>query len=223
MIDMWVKICGLRTNEAVETAVAQQADAVGFVLTASPRQVAPELARSLVCLAAGKVLTVGVFRGESVAGIEALAEAAGVDAVQVHGEYSVADLGRLRAGRRPFIRALPIDHLGIAGQSAPADLLLIDSPVPGSGQAWAWDQAARPRDSRWIMAGGLNAGNVVEAVRATGAGGVDVSSGVERERGIKDLELVAEFIRVARSIETPEDLRPGNLFLRRAAGGAARR
>ncbi|MET3984831.1 phosphoribosylanthranilate isomerase [Streptomyces sp. PvR034] len=201
MSDVFIKICGLRTAADVDEAVAAGADAIGFVFAAgSPRTVDPALARELAARIPERVLTVGVFRGQSVAEVRRLTEESGVRGVQLHGEEDPEDFAALRAEGRTLLRATS-RHVARCGEYG-EDLLLIDAPDPGSGKPWNWgsEEFTAPR-GRWLLAGGLTPGNVGEAVRATGAWGVDVSSGVERERGIKSPELIRAFVEAARGTQ----------------------
>lgn len=193
---VFVKICGLREAEHVEVALEGGADAIGLVLTPSPRFVTAAAARELVSAVSGRALTVGVFRGESVDEVERLTTESGVAAVQLHGEYSRDDVARLaRLGVR-VIRAVPFtdsdDALG-------AELLLVDAPRAGSGEEWDYSvMAERTIPGRWLLAGGLSPANVAAAVSAAAPWGVDVSSGVESSRGQKDPALIAEFLAAAK-------------------------
>lgn len=209
---MFVKICGLREEEHVATCVEERADAIGFVLTPSPRFVSPERARQLVNLVDDTILTVGVFRDENVDEIERLAEASGVDAVQVHGQRTRAELAKLTRPDRKLIRAITFDDPSIE-ENWGEDMLLVDAPHPGSGQAWDYATMAASltrRDGtyseesgegparRWLLAGGLTPANVASAIAAANPWGVDVSSGVESAPGIKSSQLIREFIAAAR-------------------------
>jgi len=193
---VFVKICGLREAEHVEVAIAGKADAIGLVLTPSPRHITAATARELVTTVDGRTLTVGVFRGESVDEVERLATESGVAAVQLHGDYDRDDVARLaRLGLR-VIRAVPFtdsdDRLG-------ADLLLVDAPHAGSGEQWDYAvMAERAIPGRWLLAGGLTAANVAAAVSAASPWGVDVSSGVESARGQKDATLIRDFLAAAK-------------------------
>ncbi|MDD9377203.1 phosphoribosylanthranilate isomerase [Streptomyces sp. ZAF1911] len=198
--DVFIKICGLRTVRDVEVAVAAGADAVGFVFApGSPRTVDAETARELAAGVPDGVLTVGVFRGQSVAEVRRFAEESGVRGVQLHGEEGPEDFAALRAEGRTLLRATA-QHVSRCGEYG-EDLLLLDAPDPGSGKPWNWGSAefAAPA-GRWLLAGGLTPANVGEALRVTGAWGVDVSSGVESERGIKSPELIRAFIAAARGV-----------------------
>ncbi|MFD5508591.1 phosphoribosylanthranilate isomerase [Streptomyces sp. NPDC127051] len=198
MSELFVKICGLKTGADVDVAVAAGADAVGFVFAAgSPRTIGAAEARELAARVPAGVLTVGVFRGQPVEEVRRLAEESGVRGVQLHGDEGPEYYEALRAEGRTLLRATAerVKRCGEYGE----DLLLLDAPDPGSGKPWNWgsEEFAAP-EGRWLLAGGLTPGNVRAAVATTGAWGVDVSSGVERERGVKDPALIRAFIEAAR-------------------------
>ncbi|MDA5279028.1 phosphoribosylanthranilate isomerase [Streptomyces sp. NPDC054904] len=194
----FVKICGLKTARDVDVAVAAGADAVGFVFApGSPRTVDAATARALAAEVPDGVLTVGVFRGQSVGEVRRLTEESGVRAVQLHGDEGPEYYEELRAPGRTLVRATA-EHVERCGELG-EDLLLLDAPDPGSGKPWNWGSAEfTAPEGRWLLAGGLTPANVREAVAATGAWGVDVSSGVERERGVKSPELIRAFVEAAR-------------------------
>ncbi|MFB7262172.1 phosphoribosylanthranilate isomerase [Streptomyces nojiriensis] len=198
MSDLFVKICGLKTAHDVDVAVEAGADAVGFVFApGSPRTVDAVTARELAARVPAGVLTVGVFRGQPLDEVRQLTEESGVRAVQLHGDEGPECYEALRAEGRTLLRATAerVERCGEYGE----DLLLIDAPDPGSGKPWNWgsEEFSAP-EGRWLLAGGLNPGNVREAVETTGAWGVDVSSGVERERGVKSPDLIRAFIEAVR-------------------------
>ncbi|MEU8432597.1 phosphoribosylanthranilate isomerase [Streptomyces sp. NPDC029216] len=195
--NVFIKICGLKTPEDVDAAVAAGADAVGFVLApGSPRTIGSAAARELAERVPERVLTVGVFRGQPLEEVRRLAEESGVRGVQLHGDEGPEYYEALRAPGRTLLRATA-EHVARCGEYG-EDLLLIDAPDPGSGKPWNWGSAEfTAPEGRWLLAGGLGPANVREAVRATGAWGVDVSSGVERERGVKSPELIRAFIDAA--------------------------
>lgn len=200
MSDLFVKICGLRTERDVDTAVDAGADAVGFVFAASPRTVDADTARRLALRVPAHVLTVGVFRGQSIDEVRRLAEESGIGAVQLHGDEGPEYYEALRATGRTLIRATAAtEHAPRLGELG-EDILLLDAPDPGSGKPWNWasPQFTAPA-GRWLLAGGLHPGNVRRAAEVTGAWGVDVSSGVESERGVKSPELIRSFLAAARS------------------------
>jgi phosphoribosylanthranilate isomerase len=198
---MWVKVCGLRDRESVEAAVDAGVDAVGFVFApGSPRRVDAALARSLVVGASG-VLSVGVFRNQPVAEVIRMAREAGVDAVQLHGSESAVDHEAVRAAGWPTIRAMAAREytVEVDADAHPSDYLLLDAPEPGAGELFDGAHlAARPPSRPWVLAGGLEPGNVAERIRELRPWGVDVSSGVETAPGRKSPELIARFVAAAR-------------------------
>ncbi|MFE2108122.1 phosphoribosylanthranilate isomerase [Kitasatospora sp. NPDC059463] len=196
-----MKICGLSTAEDVAAAVAAGADAIGFVLTESPRRVSPELARELAAAVPEGVLTVGVFREEPAAYVREAVRATGVRAVQLHGNHPAAAFAELSDLGLPLIRATSAAAAaGADSGDFGEDLLLLDAPVAGAGEPWDWSALGRtPPAGRWVLAGGLSPANVADAIAVAKPWGVDVSSGVEVRRGVKDPALIAEFLWAAKS------------------------
>lgn len=194
-----MKICGLRTAADVACAVEAGADAVGFVLSESPREVSRAEAAELAGAVPSHVLTVGVFKGVPVAEIRAAVAETGIRAVQLHGSgYAQEDFDALRDLPVKLIRAISLKdgetpRVGDRGE----DLLLLDSPQAGSGETWDWSKLSTP-DGAWLLAGGLSPDNVAEAAAAVKPWGVDVSSGVESSRGVKDQNLIRAFLAAAR-------------------------
>ncbi|MFI6933759.1 phosphoribosylanthranilate isomerase [Streptomyces sp. NPDC050287] len=197
---LFVKICGLKTERDVDTAVEAGADAVGFVFSESPRRIDAAAAARLSRRIPEHVLTVGVFRAEPLHDVRSLATDAGVRAVQLHGPEDRGYYDDLATGGWTLIRATAfgerVPRCGELGE----DLLLLDAPVPGSGIAWDWSgrTPAAPGE-KWLLAGGLTPDNVGDAVAAARPWGVDVSSGVEQSRGVKDPALITAFVRAARA------------------------
>ncbi|WIX81860.1 phosphoribosylanthranilate isomerase [Amycolatopsis carbonis] len=196
---MFVKICGLKTAADVTCAVEAGADAVGFLLCESPRQVTRAEAARLAAGVPGEVLTVGVLKGVPVAEVRDAVAETGIRAVQLHGSgYSPADFAALRDLPVRLIRATSLREgaapkVGEYGE----DLLLLDSPDAGSGETWDW--SAETPGGDWLLAGGLTPDNVADAVATVRPWGVDVSSGVESSRGVKDQTLIRAFLAAARS------------------------
>lgn len=149
---MFVKICGLREPEHVAAAVSAGADAIGFVLTASPRQVTPERAAELAAEIPENVLTVGVFAGQTVAEVRALADASGVRAIQLHGNYPAESFAALAEHSARLIRAVGADTAQpLTAGAFGEDLLLVDAPKPGSGESWdpRFCRHCRPGSGCW--------------------------------------------------------------------------
>ncbi|MBB5780973.1 phosphoribosylanthranilate isomerase [Nonomuraea jabiensis] len=194
---VYVKICGLSEPEHVTTAVEAGADAIGFVMTRSPRRIAPERAAELAALVPDHVLTVGVFRGEDPDTVRAAALASGVRAIQLHGRHPHGDFTALKDLGLRLIRAVDAEADLRCG-AYDEDLLLVDAPHAGSGQAWDWAAVRGRASGQWLLAGGLTPANVAEAIAAAAPWGVDVSSGVETAPGVKDPALIRAFLETVR-------------------------
>lgn len=194
---MFVKVCGLKTAADVEAAVDGGADAIGFVFARSPREVSPELARRLAEGIPESVLTVGVFKDVPAARAAEVAAAAGVAAVQLHGDYPREAFDAFpdhRLVRATHLRPDTELRVGAYGE----EMLLLDSATAGSGERWDFADVALPT-GRWLLAGGLTPANVAAAVTEAAPWGVDVSSGVESSRGVKDPALIRDFLAAAKS------------------------
>ncbi|SEQ79232.1 phosphoribosylanthranilate isomerase [Lentzea xinjiangensis] len=197
---MFVKLCGLRTESDVAVAVDAGADAVGFVLTASPRQIDADLACALVATVPAHVLTVAVVRGITATEAGELALKTGVQALQLHGDYPKEAFDELAGLPLRLVRATALGpdtdvRTGAFGE----ELLLIDSPVAGSGEQWDITRLDERRPSgRWLLAGGLSPDTVAGAIGVARPWGVDVSSGIESSRGVKDHGRMREFVAAAR-------------------------
>lgn len=201
---MFVKICGITSEEDALLAVAMGADAVGFVFAPSKRQVAPSLARDITRRLPPEILTVGVFRDEAAVRVVDVVHTAGLRAAQLHG-HETPDVTRWVRARVPFVIqgfAAGDRNLERADDYG-ADAILIDSLSPGSGEVFDWSLAeGAPAGRKVIMAGGLTPANVADAIERVGPWGVDVATGVEAddgEAGRKDPRKVRTFIANARA------------------------
>ncbi|MGO2780378.1 phosphoribosylanthranilate isomerase [Glutamicibacter arilaitensis] len=175
--------------------MAHGADAIGFVLTSSVREISPQQAAELVKAIDEAIATVAVFRSEDIQTVLQRATQAGVSWVQLHGQRTQAEVATAHEAGFKVIRAVRRNDSQEQFADWGEDLLLIDASVPGSGESWDYAAVKDLAAGRhWLVAGGLSPQNVVEAVDAAGAWGADVSSGVESSRGIKDPKLIAEFI-----------------------------
>jgi phosphoribosylanthranilate isomerase len=195
---MFVKICGLTDRAAVDAAVAAGADAVGFVFAESVRQVAPEQASELCRDLPPGMLRVAVMRHPDPARLAIVLDRFRPDWVQSDAaDFLALDLPAETA-------RLPVYREGeLAYDSALPARLLFEGRVSGSGTTADWDEAADvARRAELILAGGLDAGNVGEAIATVRPFGVDVSSGVEVERGKKDPSMIREFVARVRALET---------------------
>jgi phosphoribosylanthranilate isomerase len=206
-----VKICGVRTPAVIEAAADEGADYVGLVLfTKSPRYVEIEEARVLAAIAKGKLGTVAVLVDPDDALIDEVAERVRPDILQLHGNETPERVAAIKArAGLPAMKAIAIsdaDDVAKAGAYAGvADYMLFDAKaapdaaIPGgNGVAFDW-RVLQSIKAPFALSGGLTADSVGEAVRLTGASLVDVSSGVERSPGEKDVNLVRRFIQAAKS------------------------
>ncbi|WFB34698.1 phosphoribosylanthranilate isomerase [Kiritimatiellota bacterium B12222] len=201
----FVKICGLAQADDVEATLALQPDAVGFIFwSKSPRAVSPEQVnmwtQGLVPEGTRKV---GVFVDASVDEVNRTAEIAGLDVVQLHGQENADFIHQVD---RSVWKALHLDRLPADLADLEVEALLIDSgtvEMPGgTGKQVDMDRAREfisQSRHRVLLAGGLKAGTVEEAILTVRPFGVDVSSGVERIPGQKDMDAVQNFIANARS------------------------
>ena len=199
---MFVKICGITTEEDALLAVALGADAVGFVFAPSRRQVAVDRVRDIVRRLPVGVLSVGVFRDELPERVVELVHRAGLGAAQLHGHESPEQTRLVRARVGTVIKAFPAGHPGLSAlDSYGADIVLVDSATPGSGKVFDWSLAEdAPRTGHRVMlAGGLDPDNVADAIARVGPWGVDVSTGVERSPGHKDPVKLRRFIEQAKA------------------------
>ena len=212
------KICGVDSTAAVAAALAGGASHIGFVFyPPSPRSLTPAKAAALAAPAAGVAQRVGLFVDPDDATIAAVLAELPLDLLQLHGSESPARLSTLKARfGRPVMKAIKIGaaaDVELANDYLEtADWLLFDARPPAQmkgalpgGNAvsfdWRW-LAGRRWPLPWMLSGGLHAGNVGEAVRLSGAGMVDVSSGVEHAPGRKDPAKVSEFLRVVAALTT---------------------
>jgi phosphoribosylanthranilate isomerase len=192
----FVKICGLSTAADVAAAADAGADAIGFVFTASARRIDVDTARELGKLAKG-LLTVGVFLGLPATEVRAVSEAAGVRAVQLHGDYTKDAFTEVANPAWQLVRAVPYSAPDLRVGAYGEDFLMVDAPKAGSGTSWDY-QSVAGLSGQWILAGGLTPDTVAGAVGIAGAWGVDVSSGVEASRGVKDPALITRFVAAAK-------------------------
>jgi phosphoribosylanthranilate isomerase len=207
MTGVRVKICGINDPIAFDTALDAGADWVGFVFfPPSPRFVTPAAAAELSARHPGGPPRVGLFVDPTEAAIAEAVASLRLDVVQLYGIPPALDRLRARFGLKIW-RAVAIDTAAdLPIDDRGADMLLLEAKPPpdatrpgGNAVSFDWSllrgwNAPAP----WVLAGGLTPANVAAAIRATGATAVDVSSGVERSRGVKDPGLIRAFVANAR-------------------------
>ncbi|MGH8870768.1 MAG: phosphoribosylanthranilate isomerase [Acidimicrobiia bacterium] len=217
-MSLFVKLCGIRTESELEAAVEAGADAVGFVLTPSPRQIPLSVAARLMALLPEHVLGVAVFHDPSPQLLRRTATEVAPDLFQ-------AELSTL-VGIAPD-RLFPVvvegddleRDLDVALRATNREMVLVDSAARGgTGRSPSWERLALLHTpAKIILAGGLDQENVAEAVNRVRPFGVDVSSGVEKIPGEKDPEKMRAFVAAARMADTPSP--SGHLPQRRFAPG----
>ena len=180
-----IKICGISTPEALEAAIAARASHIGLVFFArSPRHVGAQAAAMLSARASGRVSRVGLFVDATDAAIAEALAAAPLDALQLHGRETPGRVGELRARLGlPVWKAVPVasadDVARAAAYAGVADMVLFDAKTPagaipgGMGLTFDWSLLASWKGAAWGLAGGLNPGNVAEAIRQTRAPLID--------------------------------------------------
>ena len=207
-----VKVCGINSLTALNAALAARADYIGLVFfAASPRDVSLELAAALSTAARGAARVVGLFVDPDPAFVAAVHSAVMLDVIQLHGAETPAQAALLRQATQLEVwKAVGVctaaDVAAAAYYVGAADRILYDAkppegaPLPGgTGLRIDWSLLAGAQHPLpWMLAGGLDPGNVATAIAVSGAVAVDVSSGVESAPGVKDVDKIAAFCKAAR-------------------------
>lgn len=211
-----VKICGVTTPEAIETAAKSGAQMLGFVFyPKSPRALPVPIAAQLANQVPTGLRSVGLFVDPSDEELEAVTARVPLALVQLHGSETPARVASVKSRfSLPVIKALPISNAADVADAeryaGVADYFLFDAKPPpnvsslpgGNGLAFDWRLLNGARIARpWLLAGGLTPENVAEAAATSGAKLVDVSSGVESRPGVKDTSLIESFLRAARTVQ----------------------
>lgn len=194
-----VKICGIEDRDTAHIVEISGADMIGFVFAKSNRQILPNEAKDIIASLTTKIKTVGVFVNSSVETIKRIVLETGIDYVQLHGEETVEDIIKLNL---PTIKAITVrkqedlQHLKI--YDTVCDYLLVDGPLPGSGETFDWSFLSHLSvKTPIILAGGLSLENINQAKTINTISGFDVSSGVETN-GQKDHQKIKDFITKAK-------------------------
>lgn len=211
-----VKICGLNTLTVVDAAIEAGAEMIGFMFyPRSRRAVTPELATALGAQA-DMVTRVAILVDATDAEVDAVTATGVIDMLQLHGAESPARVAALKARTGlPVMRALriadPEDVRAVHEFDGVADHILFDAKPPkdmkgalpgGNGLTFDWTLLSGLKiGTPWMLSGGLNQDNVAEAIRLTGAPGVDTSSGVEDKPGVKDPEKIRAFVNAAKQMD----------------------
>ncbi len=191
---MWIKICGITSADAVAAAAEAQVDAVGFVFAPSPRQVTPGQAAQLAALVPAGILRIAVAQHPLQIKVDEICRTLKPD-------YFQTDVEDLRELKIPaHVKLLPVVRFGRKTPHPLPARMLFEGPTSGIGELADWGRAAElARQTQLILAGGLSADNVAEAIEAVRPFGVDVSSGVEESPGIKDPQKIFDFVQAVRA------------------------
>jgi phosphoribosylanthranilate isomerase len=214
-MSLLVKICGLSTRQTLDAALEAGADMVGFVFfPPSPRHLGLDVARGLAQAASRRAGKVALTVDADDAMLAGIVEVINPDILQLHGHETPARVADIkRKFSREVMKALPVeetsDLAALSDYAAVADRILFDARAPkgatrpgGLGAVFDWRLLENLDLKRpFMVSGGLDARNVADALRLTGASGVDVSSGVERAPGVKDVDMIGEFIRAVRGLQ----------------------
>jgi phosphoribosylanthranilate isomerase len=202
-----IKICGIRDPRMAEAAARAGADAIGLVFhDASPRAVQAAQAREIAAAIPAFVTAVGLFVNPDAARVTAVRDAVPLGMLQFHGDEAPDFCAQFGL---PWIRAFRVgpgtDLLECERRFPRASALLLDAQVPGqfggTGTPFDWSLVPRELGRPVVLSGGLEPGNVGAAIRAVRPWAVDVSSGVESARGVKDAALIEEFVRSVRDAD----------------------
>ena len=214
-----IKICGLKTPDAVAAALDGGATHIGFIFfPKSPRHITPQKAAGLRDAVKGRALAVAVTVDADDETLDEIVEAVKPDILQLHGHETPERVALIKARYGlPVMKAFSVreasDLAAIAAYQGIADRFLFDAKPPkgsdlpgGNGVSFDWELlAALDADIAYMLSGGLNADNIAEALHKTQAPGIDISSGVERAPGEKDVRLIENFFRaVADARRQPE-------------------
>jgi len=207
-----VKICGLKTKPDIQTAIDNGADFLGFIFfPPSPRNISPQQAQEISANVPTNIKKVAVIVDMSEDDIYSLLSQFDADIIQMHGEESPEFVQNIKDRfKLPIIKAIPVEDKNnleeIEKYKDIADYIMLDKKpditdgIPGgTGKSFNWDILKNTDlPNNWILSGGLNIDNVTQAIEQTGASFIDVSSGVEKARGVKDPELIKAFLQKAK-------------------------
>jgi phosphoribosylanthranilate isomerase len=198
---MFVKICGITSEDDALLAVAMGADALGFVFAPSVRQVPVQQVYDITRRLPPEIMTVGVFRDEHPKRVIEIVHRANVKGAQLHGNESAEAVAQVAKSIPFVVKAFPAGSPRVAeAGSLATNTILLDGPAPGSGHLFDWSLVGEvPEGMRLILAGGLTPDNVADAVETVEPWGVDVSSGVELAPGRKDPIKIKRFVERARA------------------------
>ena len=201
----WIKICGITHIEDAKKAASLGVDALGFIFAPSLRRVEPDVAKKIILALPKTLLKVGVFVNEAPEEVQRVAEYCGLNVLQFHGEESPEYCQKFSLPVIKAIRIKDLESLKDMGKY-PHTSILLDTYHPmkfgGTGNSFPWAVALKAKEERnFILSGGLNPGNIGEAIRKVRPLGVDVCSGMETNPGKKDLIKMMDFLKEVRKAD----------------------
>jgi phosphoribosylanthranilate isomerase len=201
---MWIKICGMTTPAAVSAALEAGVDAVGFVFAPSSRRLTPYAAAALAQSVRGRLCCVAVTRGPTQKEVDEIVSHFAPDVLQ----SDAADLDELRLPAE--LAQLPVVRSTAAVPMVLPPRILFEGPGSGTGAVSDWALAASlARRTQLVLAGGLSAANIATALARVRPWGVDVSSGVESQPGVKDPAEIVKFVTAVRAATSMPAATPG--------------
>lgn len=198
-----IKVCGITSREEAQFVASLGPDAIGFVFAESKRRVKPELVKEVVSALPPFIQKVGVFVNEDIEKVREVYHTCGLSMVQLHGDESPDYCAALNL---PIIKAIAVKNEAEVKRAAEykVQAILLDTFIPGmpggTGRCFSWEMVTNYQGPPLIVAGGLHADNVTEAIKRLRPYAVDVSSGVE-SNGKKDFQKVKDFIQNIRRLE----------------------
>lgn len=195
------KLCGFTNQETIKIAVENGADFIGFIFhPSSPRNISPQKAGEIASIIPQNIKKVAVIVDADDEKISQIVKYLKPDFLQLHGAETPQRVAQIKSQYQiPIIKAFKIndssDLLSIKNYEEVANLFLFDAKNPGSGQTFDWKILQNLSTKKeWFLSGGLNIGNVLEAIKATRAPMIDLSSGIEETKGVKSPRLITEFM-----------------------------
>ena len=204
-----IKICGI--NDEKSALASRDADYIGLVFfNKSPRYINSKLAKRIISRLKGGPQKVGLFVNQSIDAVGRISKEVGLDIIQLHGDEDVAYMSKLKKKvNKPLIKAVPIktrEDINISQEFKNfCDMILFDTKTNnqfgGTGTSFDWKLLKNFKTSKkWMLAGGLNINNIEKALKTAKPDIVDISSGVEKERGVKCEEKIRNFIKYVEKI-----------------------
>lgn len=205
---MKVKLCGFKEEKSLETAIKMQTDFIGFIFhEGSPRYVSAQKAGEIAKIIPKNIAKVAVIVDADLSKLKEIAQELEPQYFQLHGNESKIDVLAIKKHfpNIKIIKAFKVSSVKDIEQSLDfkelADIFMFDNVNAGSGKSWDYSSLKNlVLEKPWFLSGGLNIHNVLEAIKMSGAPMIDISSGIEKERGVKSSELIIEFMNKVKNV-----------------------